>query len=78
VDSDNADMMGHFGGKGVIEESLRFPAEYQRRAAEHGVHFFDAGTVAKADPADGVHLSAASTRAIGEALAPLVTRVLAL
>jgi lysophospholipase L1-like esterase len=78
VDTDNADMIGHFGGRDVIAESYRFAHEYERRATEHGVHFFDAGTVAKADPADGVHLSAASTRAIGVGLAPLVTRVLGL
>jgi lysophospholipase L1-like esterase len=71
-DTDNEDMMGHFGGRGVIEESRRFPAAYRRRAEELGVGFFDAGTVARADPADGVHLDAANTRAIGEALVPVV------
>ncbi len=78
VDTDNADMIGHFGGKAVIAESQGFAAAYARRAEELGVHFFDAGTVASADPADGVHLDAGNTRAIGEGLAPLVTSILEL
>jgi lysophospholipase L1-like esterase len=77
-DSDNEDMMGHFGGRGVIAESLNFAATYKRRAEEQGVDFFDAGTVATADPRDGVHLDAANTRKIGEALVPLVTKILGL
>jgi lysophospholipase L1-like esterase len=75
-DSDNEDMMGHFGGKGVIAESLNFPAIYKRRAAELGVNFFDAGTVAQADPSDGVHLDGANTRAVGTGLVPLVKSIL--
>jgi lysophospholipase L1-like esterase len=76
--SDNADMMGHFGPDAAIATSVEFAAEYRKRATEHAVHFFDAGTVAQADPADGVHLDAANTRAIGEGLAPLVKSVLGL
>ena len=77
-DSDNADMMNHFGGSGVIAESLNFPAEYRKRAEEHGVAFFDAATVAVADPADGVHLDGANTRRIGEGLVSLVRDILQL
>jgi lysophospholipase L1-like esterase len=51
---------------------------YARTAAEAGVHFFDAATVAKADPRDGVHLDVANTRAIGEGLVPLVKQILGL
>ena len=36
------------------------------------------GTVATAHAADGVHLDAASTRAIGEGLVPVVKQVLGL
>ncbi len=74
----NEDMIGHFGGDAVIAESQGFAAAYARRAQELGVAFFDAGTVAVADPADGVHLDAANTRAIGEGLAPLVKGLLGL
>ena len=76
--TDNAEMMNHFGGEGVIAESANFASEYKKRADEHGVHFFDAGTVAVADPADGVHLDAKNTRAIGEGLVPVVKSILAL
>lgn len=76
VDTANADMMAHFGGRGVLEESKGFAREYERRAREQGVHFFDAGSVATADPRDGVHLDAANTRAIGQALVPVVTQLL--
>ena len=40
------------------------------------MHFFDAGSVAKADPTDGGHLDTANTRAIGQALVPLVKKIL--
>ena len=40
------------------------------------MHFFDAGSVAKADPTDGGHLDAANTRAIGQALVPVVKKIL--
>ena len=43
-----------------------------------GCGFFDAGTVAKTTPLDGVHLDAENTRAIGEALAPVVREMLEL
>jgi lysophospholipase L1-like esterase len=71
-------MMDHFGPHAAIETSVSFAREYEKRAEEHGVAFFDAGTVAKADPNDGVHLDAANTRAIGEGLVPLVKELLGL
>lgn len=73
---DNEDMMNHFGPDDAIATSVNFASEYRKRAEEHGVHFFDAGTVAKTDKADGIHLDAANTRAIGEGLVPLVKEVL--
>ena len=78
-DSDNADMMGHFGGlTHGLEQSSQFAAHYARRAQEWNTGFFDAATVAKADPQDGVHLDAANTRAIGEGLVPVVKSMLAI
>jgi hypothetical protein len=51
---------------------------YKRRAEELGVGFFDAGSVAKTDPRDGVHLDEANTRAIGTGLVPMVKATLGL
>lgn len=77
-DTDNVDMITHFGGKGIIDESRNFRVEYQRRAEEVGASFFDAATVAKASPHDGVHLDAKNTSAIGVGLVPLAAKLLGL
>jgi lysophospholipase L1-like esterase len=77
VDTDNADMKAHFGPDYVAQSKL-FAAEYKKRAEEHGVHFFDASTVAETDPRDGIHLDQANTRAIGQGLVPLVQEILRL
>ena len=77
-DTDHPEMLLHFGGPSVIDESKQFARWYRQRAGELGVAFFDAASVAKPAPEDGVHLDAANTRAIGEGLAPLVTRLLGL
>ncbi len=65
------DLWGH-----AREESKLFAQHYARVAKEAGVHFFDAGSVAKADATDGGHLDAANTTAIGTALVPVVKRIL--
>ncbi len=62
----------------AIEESKLFAGHYARVAQEQGVHFFDAGSVAKADDTDGGHLDAESTKAIGAALVPVVKKILGL
>jgi lysophospholipase L1-like esterase len=72
-DEDFAAMFEH-----AIEESREFAYHYERLAKLKNVHFFDAGRVAKADTVDGVHLDAANTRALGEALVPLVRSMLRL
>jgi len=72
------DMMLHFDGDAAMRASATFAEHYRRRATEEGVGFFDAGTVAKTDPRDGIHLDEANTRAIGEGLAPLVKEMLGL
>lgn len=59
-------------------ESHLLAGHYERVARDIGCHFFDAASVAKADPADGVHLDAANTRAIGDALAPVLKDILGL
>ena len=72
------EMMDHFGQDAAIAQSKLFATYYKRRAEEHGTAFFDASTVASPDPADGVHLDARNTRAIGEELVPLVKSLLGL
>ena len=67
------ELWGH-----AIAESKLFPKHYARVAKEMNVHFFDAGSVAKADKTDGGHLDAANTRAIGVALVPVVKRILSI
>jgi lysophospholipase L1-like esterase len=67
------DLWGH-----AIAESKLFAQHYARVAKEMGVHFFDAGSVAKADQTDGGHLDAANTKAIGTALVPVVKQILGL
>ncbi|UXN60210.1 SGNH/GDSL hydrolase family protein [Phyllobacterium zundukense] len=59
-----------------IEQS-RLLAECYKDAAELAdCAFFDAGSVAKTSPLDGVHLDAENTRAIGKAIAPIVRDIL--
>lgn len=60
----------------AIEESKKLAYHYAKLAKDRGVHFFDAGSVAKADSTDGGHLDAANTRAIGAALVPVVKAIL--
>jgi lysophospholipase L1-like esterase len=72
------EMMDHFGQDAAIEQSKLFATYYRRRADELGTTFFDASTVARPDPADGVHLDARNTRAIGEGLVPVVKTLLGL
>jgi lysophospholipase L1-like esterase len=58
-------------------EGLELPAKYKVVAETTGCEFFDAATVASTrDGGDGVHLDARNTRAIGEALVPIIARML--
>jgi lysophospholipase L1-like esterase len=68
-----SDLWGH-----AIAESKKLAGHYARLAKENGVHFFDAGSVASADPADGGHLDAKNTAAIGKALVPVVKGILSI
>jgi lysophospholipase L1-like esterase len=62
----------------AIAESRNLGYQYARLASEAGCHFFDAASVASADPKDGIHLDVANTRAIGKALVPVVKGILSL
>jgi lysophospholipase L1-like esterase len=72
------EMMIHFGNDAHLKASAGFAEMYKRRAEEEGIGFFDAGSVAKTSVADGIHLDAANTRAIGNGLVPLVKQMLGL
>ena len=76
VATEHADLDEMF--RNGIEESRKLAGHYDRVARDMGCRFFDAATVATAHPADGVHLDAANTRAIGDALAPIVMEMLGL
>jgi lysophospholipase L1-like esterase len=62
---------------GAISESHKLAGYYRALSVEFDCGFFDAASVATASPVDGVHLDAASTRAIGAALVAPVRAVLA-
>jgi lysophospholipase L1-like esterase len=65
------DLWGH-----ALEESKLFAGHYKAVAEKLGVHFFDAGSVAQTDPIDGGHMTAADTKKLGEALVPVVKKIL--
>lgn len=60
---------------GGVEQSTMLGSHYADLADEKDVGFFDASSVAKTSPIDGVHLDAANTRAIGKAIVP-ITRLM--
>ncbi|MBO3760246.1 SGNH/GDSL hydrolase family protein [Ciceribacter sp. L1K22] len=62
--------------KDALEESAMLASMYRDMADEMGCGFFDAGSVAKTTPLDGIHLDAANTRAIGRGLEPVVRMML--
>ena len=74
--TDNREFDAMFDGG--MAESRKLAGLYAALADEVGCGFFDAGTVAATTPLDGVHLDATNTRAIGEALAPIVRVMLEL
>ncbi|GAB4353277.1 MAG: SGNH/GDSL hydrolase family protein [Oricola sp.] len=72
----NPDFAAMFAGK--IEESHMLGTMYADLADELECGFYDAATVAKTTPLDGIHLDAANTKALGRALAPVVSVMLGL
>lgn len=71
LDSGEAPMSGR-----ELAVSQEFSPAYAQIAAETGCGFFDAATVARPSGLDGVHLDAANTRAIGDALVDIVRQML--
>ncbi|AAK87224.1 MULTISPECIES: SGNH/GDSL hydrolase family protein [Agrobacterium] len=62
----------------AIDESAMLASVYRDLADELDCGFFDAGSVARTTPVDGVHLDAENTRAIGRGLEPVVRMMLGL
>lgn len=69
-ETQNEDFAAMF--EGGMAESRKLPALYRAVANDTGCLFFDAGSVARTTPLDGIHLDAENTRSIGLALAPVV------
>ena len=61
-----------WGFGAAIETSRQLAAMYQIVAEDHGVGFFDAGSVAQVSPEDGIHLDAAGCASLGAAMAERV------
>jgi lysophospholipase L1-like esterase len=57
---------------GGAEKSRRLAPLYRAEAERLGATFFDAGSVARTSPVDGIHLEADQHRRIGEAVADAV------
>lgn len=72
--TEDEDFAGYF--EHAIAESRNLGSQYAKLAGETECFFFDAASVAKSDPTDGVHLDAANTRAIGKGLVPVVKGIL--
>lgn len=62
---------------GGAEKSLRLSQSLATMAAKRNVAFFDAGTVAKVAPIDGIHFDATNHQAIGHAVALQLKDILA-
>jgi len=63
---------------GGVEQSAMLASLYSDLADQTSCGFFDAGSVARTTPIDGVHLDAANTRAIGRGVEPIVRVMLGL
>jgi lysophospholipase L1-like esterase len=72
----NQEFAAMFAGR--VEQSKMVASLYRDLADEAGAGFFDAGSVCATSPADGVHIDAEGTRALGLALAPIVSLQLGL
>ena len=72
----NTEFAAMFAGR--VEQSKMVASFYRELADEAGVSFFDAGSVCKTSPLDGVHVDAEGTKAIGVALVPIVRLMLGL
>ncbi len=60
---------------GSDEKAKRMAGFYKDQAARYGAAFFDAATVAKCSPVDGVHFDVANHKALGLAVAAEVKKL---
>jgi lysophospholipase L1-like esterase len=67
-----SDEVGAEMFRGGREKSLALAQRYRAVAQKWGCGFFDVASVIAVDPADGIHYSEASHRALGDALAEQV------
>lgn len=75
---ETANVIAGASFRGGIPESQMLASLYRDLADEMDCGFFDAGSVARATPIDGIHLDAENTRAIGRGLEPVVRMMLGL
>ncbi|MDD2459339.1 MAG: hypothetical protein PHQ83_12620, partial [Eubacteriales bacterium] len=68
--------LGQKFGADSRTRSLMFPVWFAEIAQLHGCAFFDAASVASASPLDAIHLDTQGHRALGQALAQEVKRIL--
>ena len=61
-----------WGYGGALEKGTDLPRLYRAMAGMKGASFLDAAAIVGADPADGVHLSAADHAVLGRAIAAAV------
>lgn len=61
---------------GGVAQSKNLALYYSDAADTLGCGFFDAASVAKANNIDGVHMDADNTRALGQAIAPVIRLML--
>jgi lysophospholipase L1-like esterase len=73
-ETDDALLGPMFAGR--IDEAHMLASVYADLADELGCGFFDAGSVARTTPVDGVHMDAENTRAVGRGLEPIVRMML--
>jgi lysophospholipase L1-like esterase len=63
---------------GRIDESHMLASVFADLADELGCGFFDAGSVARTTPVDGVHMDAENTVSVGKGLEPIVRMMIGL
>lgn len=76
-DFEGTPMAGPFSGQRANRESDLLSAAYEALAAEHGVHFMDAGSVVTVSPADAIHLDLEMQAPLAEAVAKKVREITA-
>jgi lysophospholipase L1-like esterase len=61
--------------EGAADKSRQLAPQYQKVAAENGVHFLNAGDFIESSPVDGIHFEADAQRRLGMAVAEKVRAI---